>query len=110
MSLSLFKRLDGLVELLVLETSPLFFKRLHLLLLLEQSGLDLGHVLVRLEHLCEKVVGTGNGDLRLDEDLHAFLYVFSRQVIEGDLSLNVIMDCQLLRHNQLMLVGDGHVL
>ncbi len=94
--LSLLIGLDGLVELLVLEALLLLLEGLNLLLLLEQSALHLCHVLVRLNHLCEEIIRPANGDLGLDEDFHAFLDVLSGQVVEGDLSLDVVVDGQAL--------------
>lgn len=110
MSLSLLERLDSLVKLLVLQARALLLERLHLLLLLQQAGLHLGHVLVRLEHLREEVVRARDGNLRLHEDLHALLHVLPREVVEGDLALDVVVDRQLLGHDQRVLARDGHVL
>ena len=77
MLLSLFVRFESLMELFVLQALLLFFKRLDLVLLLKDAGLNLGHVLVTLQHLCEKIIWSTNGDLGLDEELHGFLHVFS---------------------------------
>lgn len=49
-------------------------------------------MIVGLDHLCEEVIRSANGDLGLNENLHAFLDVFSGHVVEGDLSLDVIVN------------------
>ena len=46
MALGLLVGLDGLVELLVLQARLLLLEGLHLLLLLEETRLNLGHVLI----------------------------------------------------------------
>ena len=44
------------MELFVLRTLLLLLKRLNLDLLLEEATLDLGHMAVRLQHLCQEVI------------------------------------------------------
>ena len=47
---------DSFVELLILRTMLLLFEALHLDLLLENTALYVGHMLVCLIHLCEEVI------------------------------------------------------
>lgn len=80
-ALMLFVGLDGFMELLVLEALLAFFEGLDLLLLVQQSRLNFSHLLVRLQHLCEEVVWSANWHLCLHKYLHAFLNIFSGQIV-----------------------------
>lgn len=73
--------LDGLVELFVLQTLLFLLERLDSDLLLEQTALDAAHVVVSFEHLGEEVVGSGDGDLGLDEEFHPLHDIVSGQVV-----------------------------
>ena len=63
--------LEGLMELLVFGTLLLLFEGLNLGLLLQETALNLNHVLVSLEHLSEEIVGSGDRHARLNKELHA---------------------------------------
>ena len=65
-SLRLLVGLYRLVELLVLHPRLLLLKGLDLALLLQQTRLHLCHVLVRFQHLGEKIVWATDWDLGLD--------------------------------------------
>lgn len=98
-TLSLLVSLDSLVKLLVLHALLLLFERLHLLLLLKEAGLDLSHVLVRLQHLREEVIRSRYRHLSLHQDLHTLHHIFPGQVVEGYLTLDVVVHCQGLGDN-----------
>lgn len=67
-------------------------------------------MIVSLKHLRKEVIWARNGDLGLDEDLHAFLDVFSSEVIEGNFTLDIGIESECLGDNQWVVAGDGHVL
>ena len=69
--------LDGLVELFVLQTLLFLLKSLDSDLLFEESALDAAHVVIGFEHLGEEIVGSGDGDLSLDEEFHTLHDVVS---------------------------------
>ena len=73
----LLEVLQCLVEFLVFSALLLLLKGLDFDLLLQKSRFDIGHMLIRLEHLSEEVIWATDGHLRLDKELHALHHVFS---------------------------------
>lgn len=105
MLLGLLVGLNGFMEFLVLHAGLLLLEVLHLLLLLEEARLDLGHVFIRFKHLREEVVRARDRDLGLDQDLHALHHILSCQVVEGDLTLDVVVHGKGLRDHQGLVIG-----
>jgi hypothetical protein len=113
MSLLLGKRLEGLVELLVLLATLLLLELHDFLLLLEQPSLNLLHVVVCLDHLCEEVVWSFDGAVGLNTDSHGFLNVLTGDVVECNFPLDIVIDVELLSslcEMDSLWVGHGHVL
>ncbi len=108
-SLRLLVGLYRLVELLVLHARLLLLKGLDLALLLQQTRLHLCHVLVRFQHLGEKIVRTTDWDLGLDQDFHAFFHIFTGHIVESYLTFDVVVHGQGLRDFQSLVIGDCHV-
>lgn len=97
--------LQGFVELLVFSFGLVFLKSLDLGLLLQESLLDVHHVLVALEHLSEEVVRPSNWHFRLNQESHAKHHIVTHIVIKADLSLDLILYSQLLWHHNSSLVS-----
>ena len=97
MFLGLFVGFDSLMEFLVFKSLLALLEGVHLLLLLQQSRFDFGHLLIGFQHLCEKVIGSANGDFGLDQDLHSFLDILPGHIVECHFSLDVIMDAECFR-------------
>lgn len=113
MSFLLCKLFDGFVELFVLLLAFLFLKPLDLLLLLKEICLDLSHMLICFDHFCHEVIRTLNRYLGLHTELHGLLHVFSGEVVERYLPLDIVVDLQrlsCLRQHHWVLVGNSHVL
>ena len=64
------------------------------MLLFKQFALNLCHVGVVLEHLGKEVVWARDGNLSLNEDVHAFHHVFTSGVVEGYLAFDVVVNSQ----------------
>lgn len=92
--LGLLVCLNGLVELLVLKLLLFLLEGLNLLFLLQESALDLGHLLISFEHFSEKVVRATDRNFGLQENLHALSSVLPRHVVESHLSLDIIVHRQ----------------
>lgn len=73
--------LQRLVELFVLSTQLLLLKCLDFHLLLQQSALNLHHVLVILEHLCKEIIGSTDGNAGLYQESQPFDNVITRIVV-----------------------------
>mmetsp|Transcript_3569 Transcript_3569/g.5401 ORF Transcript_3569/g.5401 Transcript_3569/m.5401 type:complete len:208 (+) Transcript_3569:266-889(+) len=111
--LLLRERLDSLVELLVLLLALLLLELGDFGLLLHQAALDLAHMGVRLQHFSQEIVGSADWGLGLHEDAHALHHVLPGQVVEGDFSLDIVVDLEVSRslgNLTGLLVGEGHVL
>ncbi len=67
------------------------FERLNLGLLVDQPALDALHVIVGLDHLCEKVVGSGRRDVLLQQLFVRLCDGISDSSEEGELPLEVVL-------------------
>lgn len=68
---------------------------------------------VSFQHLCQVIIGSAKGHLGLDQDLHAFHYVLTSQVVESHFTLDVIVDLKgfgTFSNFNWFLVGHTHVL
>ena len=79
-------------------------------MLFQDSALDIGHVLVCLEHFGQEVVRARDRDPRLHQELHAFHYICSCGIIECDLTLDVVVYLELVGDIDKLFTVDSHVL
>jgi hypothetical protein len=88
--------LQSLVQLFVFLLGLFLFEHLDSGLLLEQSLLDVQHVLVRFKHFSQKVVRSRDRNFCLEKEFHALDHIFTRCVVESNFALDVVFDCELL--------------
>ena len=79
-------------------------------MLFEDSALDVGHVLICLEHFGQEVVRSRDRDPRLHQELHAFHYICSCSIVESDLTLDVVVNLELVGDVDELFTIDSHVL
>ena len=63
------------MQLFVLALMLFLLEGFDFLLLLEKPNLDAGHVVITLQHLSEKIVGSSYRYMGLDQEFHAFHHV-----------------------------------
>lgn len=94
--------LECLVELFVFLARFVLFEGLDAGLLLQESLFDVEHVVVRLEHLGEKVIGSSDWYLGLDQELHALHHIVASHVVQADLAFYFILDWERLRYHHVV--------
>lgn len=88
--------LEGLVELLILLFRLLLLELIHLLLLLQQSLLNLAHMLIALKHFGEEVSRARNRNVALNKNFHAFHDIITSGIVHAELSLQIIVNLHLV--------------
>ena len=98
------------MELFILLSLSFILETLDLQLLFQDAALNLAHVFVRLQHFCKEVIRSTDWQLCLHKNLHAFHDIFSGDIIEWDLSFNIIMNIKLLGNDNWVLTSNSHML